>query len=171
MHDGLAKGVRSQVAALGAETKPLGDDFKLNPAEFTFIDSSGDGETRASTRAVVSFLRAMGQRPVAAHDLSTFPRLGIDGSLGLMTNFTADPTLAGAQGQIAAKTGTYVDGATQQQLAIRSEGFAGDIVTKRGRKLVDHLVVNDMDPVAGYSDLVGVIQDLGVISPVVWRAN
>ena len=171
MHYGVAKGVRSQAAALAVEKKALVGDFALNPAEFDFVDGSGDGETRASTRAVVSLLRAMSKRPVAIDYLATFPRLGVDGSLGLVTGFTADPTLAGAKGQIAAKTGTYVGEAPQQRLAIRTENFAGYIVTKSGRKLVYHVVVNDMDPVAGFSDLVGVIQDLGVISAVIWRDN
>jgi hypothetical protein len=33
------------------------------------------------------------------------------------------------------------------------------------------LVVNDLEPVAGFPQLVDVIQDLGVLSAVLWRDN
>ncbi len=172
MQFGLAHGVRTQADALVAEKKTLTSDFGLNPAEFEFIDGSGDGETRASNRAVVGLLAAMTKRPVAAAYLASFPLLGVDGSLELVHDFTADPTLAGARGKVLAKTGTFVDPAsTEGRLMIRAEAFAGYIRTKAGRTLVYQLAVNDMEPVAGFPQLVDVIQDLGVISAVLWRDN
>lgn len=172
MHFGLAHGVRTQADALVAEKKALVGDFGLNANELEFIDGSGDGETRASNRAVVGLLTAMTKRPVAADYLATFPLLGVDGSLQLVSNFTADPTLAGARGQVMAKTGTFVDSAsTATRLLIRAEAFAGYIHTKGGRTLVYQLVVNDMEAVPGFPQLVDVIQDLGVISAVIWRDN
>ena len=92
--------------------------------------------------------------------------------LELVRDFTADPTLAGARGKVLAKTGTFVDPAsTEDRLLIRAEAFAGYIHTQGGRTLVYQLVVNDMEPVSGFPQLVDVIQDLGVISAVIWRDN
>ena len=172
MHFGLAHGVRTQADALVAEKKALASDFGLNRAEIEFIDGSGDGETRASNRAVVGLLTAMTKRAVATDYVATFPLLGVDGSLELVRDFTADPTLAGARGKVLAKTGTFVDPAsTEDRLLIRAEAFAGYIHTQGGRTLVYQLVVNDMEPVSGFPQLVDVIQDLGVISAVIWRDN
>ena len=172
MHFGLAHGVRTQADALVAEKKALASDFGLNRAEIEFIDGSGDGETRASNRAVVGLLTAMAQRAVATDYVATFPLLGVDGSLELVRDFAADPTLAGARGKVLAKTGTFVDPAsTEDRLLIRAEAFAGYIHTQGGRTLVYQLVVNDMEPVSGFPQLVDVIQDLGVISAVIWRDN
>lgn len=172
MHFGLAHGVRTQADALVAEKKALVSDFGLNASELEFIDGSGDGETRASNRAVVGLLTAMTRRPVATDYVATFPLLGVDGSLELVRGFTADPTLAGARGQVQAKTGTFVDPtSTETRLLIRAEAFAGYIHTKSGRTFVYQLVVNDMEAVPGFPQLVDVIQDLGVISAVIWRDN
>ena len=122
MHFGLAHGVRTQADALVAEKKALVSDFGLNASELEFIDGSGDGETRASNRAVVGLLTAMTRRPVATDYVATFPLLGVDGSLELVRGFTADPTLAGARGQVQAKTGTFVDPtSTETRLLIRAE--------------------------------------------------
>jgi len=97
--------------------------------------------------------------------------MGVDGSQALVTGFMDDATLAGARGQVHAKTGTFVDGAPNDQMAIRAEVFGGYIHTRAGRRLAYLLAVNDMEPVPGFDQLVEVIQDLGVISAVVWRDN
>ena len=58
-----------------------------------------------------------------------------------------------------AKTGTFVDPAsTEGRLIIRAEAFAGYIRTRAGRTFAYQLVVNDMEPVAGFPQLVDVIQ-------------
>jgi len=48
-------------------------------------------------------------RPYAKTLVSALPVLAVDGSLSFVTDFTADHTLAGAVGQVSAKTGTFVD--------------------------------------------------------------
>ncbi len=172
MHYGLAHGVRTQADALAEERKSLVRDFGIKPNEFQFVDGSGDGETRASNRAVVGLLTAMAQRMVGSDFTATLPILGVDGSLAQVRTFMADPTLAGARGQVLAKTGTFVDPrSTENSLLIRAKVLAGYIHAKSGRTFVFHLVVNDMAPVAALSDLIGVSQDLGVISALVWREN
>lgn len=172
LHVGLAHGVRTQADALAAERKALVADFGLDPAGFAFIDGSGDGETRASNRTVTALLTAMTRRAVWPDYLATFPKMGVDGSLGLVTGFTSDPTLRGALGQVQAKTGTFVDPPLpDDRFVIRSEAFGGYIHAKSGRLLAYQLVVNDMQPVGRFADLVEVIQDLGVISAVIWREN
>lgn len=171
MHYGLAHGLRSQADALAQERRALVSQFGLDSTEFMFLDGSGDGETRASSRAVTGLLGAMARRPVYDDYLATFPRMGVDGSQALVTGFMDDATLAGARGQVQAKTGTFVDGAPNDQMAIRAEVFGGYIQTRAGRRLAYLLAVNDMEPVPGFDQLVEVIQDLGVISAVVWRDN
>lgn len=172
MNFGLARGVRTQAEALALERRTLVDQFGLDPAGFDFIDGSGDGETRASNETVTRLFAAMAKRAVFPTYLATFPVMGVDGSLGLVTGFAADPTLAGAVGQVQAKTGTFVGpAASEDQFVIRSQAFGGYIRSRAGRNLVYQLVVNDLQPVSHFDDLVGVIQDLGVISAVVWRDN
>ena len=84
VHFGLPRGVRTQADSLGAERRVLASDFGLNPAEIEFIDGSGDGEPRASNRAVVGLLITVTKRPVASDYLVSFPLLGVDGSLELV---------------------------------------------------------------------------------------
>lgn len=171
MQYGLTRGVRTMADSLRVERQALGTTFGLIADDMSFLDGSGDGETRARSGAVTGLLTAMTRRPVFADYLDTFPLLGVDGSIATITGFEADASLAGARGQVRAKTGTFVEGAPNDRLSIRSEAFAGYIHTRSGRNLVYHLVVNDLEPVAGFPQLLDVIQDLGVLSAVLWRDN
>ncbi|MEO9103251.1 MAG: D-alanyl-D-alanine carboxypeptidase [Burkholderiaceae bacterium] len=171
MHYGLTRGVRTLADSLVVERHALTTEFGLAAADMNFVDGSGDGETRARNVAVTGLLTAMTKRAAFADYLDTFPLLGVDGSMATITGFEADATLAGARGQVQAKTGTFVEGTPTNQLSIRAEAFAGYIHSRSGRNLVYHLVVNDLEPVAGFAELLTVIQDLGVLSAVIWRDN
>jgi D-alanyl-D-alanine carboxypeptidase len=93
--------------------------------------------------------------------------LGVDGSLAFVTDFKADPTLAGATGQVNAKTGTFVQGSSSG-LVLKAEAFGGYIRAKSGKQLVYELVVNDV-AITGLGDVIQVFQDEGKISAILWR--
>lgn len=86
----------------------LAEQFGIPPAAVHFIDGSGNEETTATAEAVTTLLATMRQRPSHTAFRDSLPTLGVDGSLAIATDFAADPTLAGARGDVRAKTGTYV---------------------------------------------------------------
>lgn len=171
MHYGLTRGVRTLTDSLVVERQALTTEFGVTAGDMNFVDGSGDGETRARNVAVTGLLTEMTKRAVFNDYLDTFPLLGVDGSIATINGFETDATLAGARGQVHAKTGTFVEGTPTNQLSIRAEAFAGYIHTRGGRNLIYHLVVNDLEPVAGFAELLAVIQDFGVLSAVIWRDN
>jgi D-alanyl-D-alanine carboxypeptidase len=114
-------------------------------------------------------LSNMTGRPAFPQYFAALPILGVDGSLGFVTDFESDSTLAPAKGQISAKPGTLV-GDTPQGPSIEGQAFAGYITAKSGKKLVYHLVVNNV-PFGGVSDVIQVFQDEGTISAFLWRDN
>jgi D-alanyl-D-alanine carboxypeptidase len=165
---GLTRGARTQPAALAAESSVLAEQFGIAPGAVHFIDGSGNEETTASNEAVTTFLAAMRRRPSypAFHD--SLPRLGVDGSLAIASDFAADPTLAGARGNVHAKTGTYVSG-SEEVSVLRTEALAGYIDKKSGRHLAFMLAVNDVGVISGIEDILPVIQDVGTISSLLWK--
>jgi D-alanyl-D-alanine carboxypeptidase len=111
-------------------------------------------------------LKAKPSFPVFFNDL---PKLGVDGSLGFVTDFKSDPTLAGATGQVTAKTGTFVEG-NSAGLIHKGQAFGGYITTKGGRHLVYQLVVNNV-VITSLDDVLRTFQDEGRISAMLWRDN
>jgi D-alanyl-D-alanine carboxypeptidase len=87
----------------------------------------------------------------------------------MVTDFTSDPTLAPAKGQVHAKPGTYAAG-TDTGILVKGQAFAGYIYTKGGKKLVYQLVVNNV-PIKNVPDVVQIFQDQGTISAILWRDN
>ena len=85
-----------------------------------------------------------------------------------MTDFEADPTLAGARGQVAAKTGTFVGG-TDQAPSLRAQALGGYIATRSGRRLAFQLVVNDVGVFSDFDIVLQVFQDEGTIAAILWR--
>jgi D-alanyl-D-alanine carboxypeptidase len=171
---GLTQGVDNMDDALVAEHENLEKNFGIGPKEYSFVDGSGGGESMAYTRTVTRMLTDMTERPVFPSYLATFPQLGIDGSLGSVTGFESDPTLAGAKGQVKAKTGTYVDlNEAGDGLVIKCQGFGGYIQTSSGKRLVYHLVVNGIPSTEDelVNKIVGIFQDEGLISAILWRDN
>jgi PBP4 family serine-type D-alanyl-D-alanine carboxypeptidase len=166
---GLTQGVDNMKSALIAESQNLKTNYGLNPADYVFLDGSGGGDTTATNDAVTHVLAKMSTHPAFAQYEASFPILGVDGSLAMVTDFTSDPTLAPAKGQVHAKPGTYATGA-DTGLLVKGQAFAGYIYTKGGKKLAYQLVVNNV-PIKTVPDVVQIFQDQGTISAILWRDN
>lgn len=101
---------------------------------------------------------------------AAFPILGVDGSLGTVTDFEENPSLAPAKGKVFAKTGTYAGLGGSTGLELKVQAFGRYVTTKCGKKLAYLLVVNNM-PITNPADLFPeiVFQDEGRISVILWR--
>lgn len=164
---GLTKGVNTQAQALAAERDVLVDALGLSADGFHFVDGSGGGETTATNTTVTSLLLQVLESDNADVILEALPSLGEDGSLGFVTDYQADPTLAPATGQVKAKTGTYAEGSASGIL-VKGQGCGGVIDTRNGRRLVYQLVVNNVK-VSSINELTQIFQDQGTISAILWR--
>ncbi|MGD9634767.1 MAG: D-alanyl-D-alanine carboxypeptidase/D-alanyl-D-alanine-endopeptidase [Pirellulales bacterium] len=168
---GLTQGVRSMQASLDAERKLLGEDFHIAGDEFHFIDGSGGGDSAATPDAVVSFLRSMRKEKFFDDYRNALPILATDGSLGFVTDFQKDLSLSWAKGQVHAKTGTLLTGTDDGIFSLQAQTLAGYITAKSGRRLAFALFANDVAPIRGLEDVIGVFQDEGTISAIIWREN
>ena len=168
---GVAKGTTSMTGALAAEQHLLTSQFNLPASSMHFIDGSGGGETTATPTTVTSLLEQLSKRPVYKPFRDAQPLLGIDGSLSFVTDFSADPTLAGARGQVSGKTGTYVGLDAQGRPAFKSQALAGYITTKTGRTLAFGLFANNIGAFTGIDQVLPVFQDEGTISAVLWKLH
>ena len=164
---GLTQGVDNMDDALAVEREMLTTVYGIPGDEFFFVDGSGGGETTATNPTVTKWLEIMTGQPVFDAFFDALPILGVDGSLGFVTDFESDPTLAGAKGQVHAKTGTFAAG-TAEGLVVKGQTFGGYIDAKSGRRLVYELAVNEV-PVTSLDDLVAIFQDEGTISAILWR--
>jgi D-alanyl-D-alanine carboxypeptidase/D-alanyl-D-alanine-endopeptidase (penicillin-binding protein 4) len=167
---GLTQGVDNMPAALATEQEVLATQFGIPASELHFVDGSGGGATTAKNAAVTKMLQAMSRRTTFPDYFAALPQLGVDGSLSFVTDFAADPGLAGAKGRVHAKTGTFVKG-SQQGPMLEAQALAGYIDAKSGRRLVYTLTVNDVGLIGGISDVISVFQDQGTISAVLWQAQ
>lgn len=165
---GLTRGANSMPAALAVERRNLATRFAIPPADYHFVDGSGGGDTTATSSAVTKMLQEMQRRPAFATLYDDLPILAVDGSLASVTDFEKTHTLAGAKGQIHAKTGTYVAGSASGGAVLKGQAFGGYITTKSGKHLIYQLVVNDV-PISSIADVIGVFQDEGTISAMLWR--
>jgi PBP4 family serine-type D-alanyl-D-alanine carboxypeptidase len=166
---GVTQGVDSMQSALVAESKNLETNYGVPATDHHFIDGSGGGDTTATNAAVTRMLTDMTTRPAFAQYQAALPILGVDGSLATVTDFTSDPTLAPAKGQVHAKTGTYALG-DSSGITVKGQAFGGYIYTKSGKKLVYQLVVNNV-PIKNIPDILQIFQDEGTISAILWRDN
>jgi PBP4 family serine-type D-alanyl-D-alanine carboxypeptidase len=164
---GTTQGFDNMDDSLEAERKSLTGKYGIPGKEFLFVDGSGGGETTATNPAVTKWLEIMTKQPVFDAFFAALPILGVDGSLGFVTDFEKDPTLAGAKGQVHAKTGTFAAG-DESGLVIKGQAFGGYIDTKSGRRLVYQLVVNNV-PISEFNQLLEIFQDEGTISAILWR--
>lgn len=165
---GLTKHVDSMPNALVAERKNLAARFGIPSSQYHFVDGSGGGDSSASGGAVIQMLQALQRRPAFSTLYNALPILGVDGSLAFVKDFAKDPTLAGAAGNVHAKTGTWVDADASGRPVLKGQAFAGYITTKSGRHLTYEVVVNNV-PINGIPDVVNVFQDEGTISAMLWR--
>jgi D-alanyl-D-alanine carboxypeptidase len=164
---GLTHGVNNMNDALDVERHVLPSIYGIADDRFQFFDGSGGGDTVATSGAIIKMLTELSRRSTFSTFFNALPLLGVDGSLGVVTDFQSDPTLAGATGQVSAKTGTYLAG-TDSGLLLKGQAFAGYITTKGGRHLVYEVVVNNA-PVTDLSEVIQVFQDEGTASAILWR--
>jgi len=162
---GLTQGVDDMKSALAAEKRNLRINYGIRPSEYSFVDGSGGGYTAATNAAVTRFLHKMSISPTFSEYLASFPILAVDGSLATVTDFESEQTLAGARGQVHAKTGTFIEPSV-----IKAQAFAGYIDAMSGRKLAYQLVVNNV-PFKTIDDVIKIFQDEGTISAILWRDN
>lgn len=165
---GVAKGQTTIGGALAAEQQFLTTQFGIPSDQMHFIDGSGGGDTTATPTAVTHLLRAMSSKPSFAAYVDAQPSLGVDGSLSFVTDFEADPSLAGAKAQVHAKTGTYVEGSPQGAV-LKTQALAGYVNAKSGRRLAFALMVNDVAGISGVDDVLPVFQDEGRIAAILWK--
>ena len=165
---GLTRGVDDMDAALLAEQQYLSTEVGIDPSTYHFIDGSGGGDTTATLPTVTTMLDYLIDSPVAEDFLASMPILAVDGSLGFVKNFMADPTLAGAAGKVYAKSGSYV-GLVDGEVQIKCQAFAGYIDAKSGRRLTYAVLVNGVATEDVVTDITGIFQDEGTISAILWR--
>ena len=113
----------------------------------------------------------MRQKNVFLEYFDALPILAEDGSLVFITDFLSDPTLAGAAGNVRAKTGTFIEGNGDNPPDFRAQALAGYIDTKNGRRLLFSLVVNDVGPIMGLDPVLETFQDQGTITAIIWKEN
>jgi D-alanyl-D-alanine carboxypeptidase len=166
---GLTQGVDNMTDALKVEQKNLVTNYGIRADEIHFVDGSGGGLTTATNQAVTKMLIDMKGKSSFPTFFNDLPKLGVDGSLGFVTDFKSDPTLTGATGQVTAKTGTFVEG-NAAGLLLKGQAFGGYISTKGGRQLVYELVVNNV-VITSLDDVLRTFQDEGRISAMLWRDN
>lgn len=166
---GRTQGVDNMDAALAAEKTNLADNYGIAADRYQFFDGSGGGDAQAYTSVVTDFLARMRQSANYAVYFDGLPSLGTDGSLAFVTDYARDPTLAGATGQVRAKTGTYVVGAPSGPgLLLNGQAFGGYIQARSGRQLLYTVVVNNV-PVPDVAAVGQIFQDEGTLSAMLWR--
>jgi D-alanyl-D-alanine carboxypeptidase len=165
-------GVKNQAttmsAALAYERSDLRAHWGIAANQYHFVDGSGGGETTATNTAVTHMLEELAKSPASRAFVDALPVLGVDGSLGFVKKFESDASLAGAAGNVRAKTGTYVGASATGTMELKGQALGGYITTKSGRRLTFQLVVNNI-PISGIPDLVNVFQDQGAIAAMLWR--
>ncbi len=164
---GVANHVDTMAGALKVEQKNLATRYGVQAGDYHFIDGSGGGDSWATSTAVTHMLQDLAAEPTFPAFYGALPVLGVDGSLAFVKDFESDPTLAGAAGNVHAKTGTYVAGEDGKPI-LKAQALGGYITTKSGRHLTFQLVVNDV-PITGLPDMIGVFQDQGKIAALLWR--
>ena len=169
VHFGLANGVNSLAQSLTVEKETLIETFGLLETEFQFFDGAGGGDTAASATAVAKLLLEMTTRNSGQVFREGLPRIAVDGTLGIISDFQNDPTLTGATGRVLAKTGTFATLSENNLIALRARAMAGYIEARSGRDLTFVLTVNNAGEFQEFLDTVEVSQDLGTITALLWR--
>jgi D-alanyl-D-alanine carboxypeptidase len=159
MQYGLTRGQRTVAGALVAERDTLVDRLGIAADAFDFpTNGSGSPDSRATPRAVVRMLAAMGQSDVAGAYRAALPVLGVDGSLA-----GSGLNLPG-RGRVYAKTGTTIaDG------ELKAQNLGGYIDAKSGRQLAFALFVNDAGPIESISDVSEVFEDEAAITSAIYE--
>jgi PBP4 family serine-type D-alanyl-D-alanine carboxypeptidase len=158
---GLANGVNTMANALSSERATLTGRYGLDGSGFDFpTNGSGSPDSRGSAETTVNLLKFMNGETTSPPYFESLPILGVDGSLAEIG--IGSP----AQGKVFAKTGTFLEDGK-----INAQVLAGYIDALSGRRLAFALYVNDAGAVVGIDDVLGVIQDEGVISTIIQQLN
>ncbi len=165
---GVTENANTFDGALAFERRNLLAHYGIASSSYRFFDGSGGGDTTATNAAVTQMLEELARSPAAPAFVNALPILGVDGSLGFVKDFQSDPSLAGATGQVRAKTGTYVGASAANTMELKGQALGGYVTTKSGRHLTFQLVVNDV-PISSIPDLIHVFQDQGAIAAMLWR--
>jgi D-alanyl-D-alanine carboxypeptidase len=165
---GVKNHAHSMDAALAFERENLRERWGIESSQYHFVDGSGGGDTTATNAAVTKMLEELAKSPASAAFVNSLPILGVDGSLAFVKNFESSSTLAGAAGNVRAKTGTYIGPSPTGALELKAQAVGGYITTKSGRHLTFQLVVNNI-PIAKILDVTDVFQDEGTIAAMLWR--
>ncbi|HEY1428809.1 MAG TPA: D-alanyl-D-alanine carboxypeptidase [Candidatus Tumulicola sp.] len=164
---GTKYGANSMPAALAYARKDLATRWGIADNLYHFIDGSGYADTTATNGAVTQMLSELAKSPASKAFMDALPILGVDGSLGFVKDFEKDPTLAGAAGNVRAKTGTYVEPAGDA-MDLKGQAYGGYVTTKSGHHLTFVLTVNGVK-VKDVVSITNVFQDEGTIAAILWR--
>lgn len=167
---GLEQGSDNMQDTLDIEREHLINDIGIPGDEFVFFDGSGGFDTVASNKAVIQMLDYISKQSFFPDYLQLLPILAVDGSLAFVTDFESDPTLAGAKGNVFAKTGTKIE-FVDNQLFLNGQALGGYITTKSGKTLMFHLAVNNIPIGLDITNVQQVFQDQGEITAIIWRDN
>jgi D-alanyl-D-alanine carboxypeptidase len=167
---GLTRGSDNMEDTLAIEREHIISNIGIPGDEFMFFDGSGGGDTTATNKAVIQMLEYISKQSFFPEYLELLPILGVDGSLAFVTDFEDDPTLAGAKGNVFAKTGTFID-PTPEGLLLKGQALGGYIDAKSGKRLMFHLAVNDVPLGFDILKVQQVFQDQGTITAIIWRDN
>ena len=165
---GVRNNAPSMNAALAFERRDLQTRWGIASSQYHFVDGSGGEETTATNGSVTKMLDELRASPASQAFINALPVLGVDGSLAFVKKFESDPSLAGAAGNVRAKTGTYVGASRTGVTELKSQALGGYITTRRGHRLTFQLVVNHV-PMKGIADLIQVFEDEGTIAAMLWR--
>ncbi len=121
--------------------------------------------TQASPRAVTTLLNNMNETDVFDDYFSSFPIMGVDGSLRFVD--VGSP----ATGRVRGKTGTSVGfNPDTQQFILRAKSLGGYIDTISDRRLIFAVFVNNA-PLEEISEILEVNNDLGQIATAIYNLN
>lgn len=168
---GVTQGVRTRDQAQVAEAAELQSVYGINPSQYAFPDGSGGGDTLASPVAVNRLLRQLAKRSVGSTFRESLLKVGSPGPLTEIAGISNDPSLAGAIGNISAKSGTSIGLAPNGSdgFELRTRASSGYIDAKSGRRLVFTIGVRNVGPVAEIPALIEVFEDIEVISAILWK--
>lgn len=167
---GLRNGSDNMNDTLAIERDHLINDVGIPGDEFMFFDGSGGFDTVATNKAVIQMLDYISKQSFFPDYLQLLPILAVDGSLAFVTDFEEDASLAGAKGNVYAKTGTKIEG-TPDGLILDGQALGGYIDTKSGKRLMFHLAVNNVPLGFDITNVQQVFQDQGKITAIIWRDN
>ncbi|MGB3729795.1 MAG: D-alanyl-D-alanine carboxypeptidase [Thermodesulfobacteriota bacterium] len=155
---------------LAIERDNLINNIGIPGDEFEFFYGSGGFDTVATNKAVIQMLEYISRQSFFPDYLGLLPILAVDGSLAFVTDFESDPSLAGAKGNVYAKTGTKITG-SPDGLFLDGQALGGYIDTKSGKRLMFHLAVNNIPLGFDITNVQQVFQDQGTITAIIWRDN